>query len=130
MWEDKGARLTVHLQVKNVGNSPALDVAIEAHQFISSPEHGDYHAEVARFCAEVRRRQIARIGSGQRGEVLFPGESLSASHGLLFARSDVEAAAKFMKINFFSPNVIICVDYRSSITDQSHTTGLAYFLLK
>ena len=129
-WEEKGGRATIGVTVKNVGKSPAFDIAIEAHQFVIGPDTIDIGAQVRKFCSEVRKRQIARADSGQKGEVLFPDESLLQNIGLLFARADVEGAAKRMKIPFFSPVVVVCVDYRSAITKQSHATGLAYMLLK
>jgi hypothetical protein len=77
----------------------------------------------------VRQRQIARAASGQHGEVLFPDETLPQSHIFSFARQEVEQGAKSMG-TFFSPVIVVCVDYRSSVTKKSHTTGLAYILLK
>jgi hypothetical protein len=129
-WEDKGARLTISLAIRNVGKSPAFDIAVEADQFVLGPDNFDIGAAVARHCAEVRRRQIARAASGQHGEVLFPDESLPIRLGLLFGQEQIDAAVKNMGQPFFSPVIVICADYRSPITKQSHTTGLAYLVLK
>jgi hypothetical protein len=129
-WEDKGARLTISLAIKNVGKNPAFDIAVEADQFVLGPDNFDIGAAVAKHCAEVRRRQIARAASGKHGEVLFPDESLPIRLGLLFAQEQIDAAVKNMGQPFFSPVVVICADYRSPITKQSHATGLAYMVLK
>jgi hypothetical protein len=70
-WEDKGARVTICITIRNVGKSPAFDIAVEAHQFVIGPDNYDTGAALNKFCGEVRRRQIAREASGQKGEVLF-----------------------------------------------------------
>jgi hypothetical protein len=128
-WEEKGARVTIGITVNNVGKNPAFDITVEVYPFVMGPENHDIGAAVRKFCGEVRQRQIERAASGQSGDVLFPNESLPQHHGLLFARQEVEQGAKSMGINFFSPVVVICVDYNSSVTKKSHATGLAYVLL-
>jgi flagellar basal body-associated protein FliL len=130
MWEEKGARITVNLTIKNIGKNPAFDIATEADQFVMGPDNFDIGAAVTKHCAEVRQRQIARAANGHHGEVLFPDETLPQKFGLLFSREQIDAAAKNMGRPFFSAVVVICVDYRSPITKQSHQTGLAYMLVK
>jgi hypothetical protein len=118
------------LAIKNVGKNPAFDISTEADQFVMGPNNFDIGAAVTRHCAAVRQRQIARAANGHHGEVLFPDETLPQKFGLLFSREQVDAAAKNMGRPFFSAVVVICVDYRSPITKQSHQTGLAYMLVK
>ena len=129
-WEEKGARVLIGTTIKNVGKSAAFDIAIEAHQFVIGPNNYDRSIVLSNFCAELKQKQIARTANGQKGEVLFPGETLPGRHGLLFARTDVERGPQSMGIPFFAAIVLICVDYRSFVTEKRHTTGLVYELLK
>jgi hypothetical protein len=129
-WEERGARLTIQITVKNVGKSPAFDMAVEAHQFVLGAKTGDLGSEVKKYCAEVRKRQIARAAGGHKGEVLFPDDVLRSSFGLLFPRDEVDLAVKKNGMSFFSPVAVVCVDYRSEVTKSSHATGLAFLLLR
>ena len=80
------------MTIKNVGKSPALDIASEVHQYVMTGSNITIGAAVTKFCSEVRQRQIARGEIGQHGEVLFPGEDLSQSHGVLFNRQEIAAS--------------------------------------
>jgi len=129
-WEEKGARLTVSAVIKNVGKSPAFDVSTEASQFVSNPKQFDIGASVRRYCEDLRQKQIQRASAGQRGDVLFPDDTLPISLELLFNRQEIEACVKAMGNQFFSPVIVICSDYKSPITKTEHSTGLAYMIWK
>jgi hypothetical protein len=123
-WEEKGGRTAIQLTVKNVGKSPAFGVRTEIGRFIKNRESFDEIAELKKFCGKVRD------GAAQQpGDVMFPDEEVPQTHGLLFDRSAIEQNAKDMKIPFFSPIVLVCVDYASTITGKRHSTGLVYWLL-
>jgi hypothetical protein len=87
-WEEKGARTTMGVTIKNVGKSPAFDIAVRTHQFVSGPDNYNLGAALTKFCAEVREKQLLPTA---KGDVLFPDA------GLLFARAEVEQGAKNME---------------------------------
>jgi hypothetical protein len=124
VWEEYGARTTILFAIKNVGKSPAFDISAQANQFVLGREKPDVSAELIKFCAAVRRQRNLPLA---KGDVLFPGEVLPQKHGLMFDRAEIDNNAKCNGA-FFWPIVLICVDYRSSITERRHTTGLVYDL--
>src|SRR5207248_1762567 len=121
---------TINLTTKNVGKSPAFDIATEAHGLVLGPANFSIGAMVTKACSELRQKQNTREVAGQHGEVLFPDETLSQTYGLLLVRTEIERGAEALDGKFFAPAVIICTDYRSPITGQSHATGIAYVILK
>jgi len=127
-WDQRGARVDIGFAIKNVGKSPAFDIVVECLPFSLGPANYDIGETVRNFCAETRRRQLVRASTGQRGEVLFPDQSLTKDHGLLFQSDAIVPAPG--ATDFFAPVFVICVDYTSSVTNKRHTTGLAYMLLR
>jgi hypothetical protein len=125
-WEEKGARTTILFSIKNVGKSPAFDISVQVDQFVMGRDKPDVNTELRKFCAAVRRQRLLPLA---KGDVLFPNETLPQRHGLLFIRAEIETNAKCNGA-FFAPIVLICVDYRSSVTERRHTTGLVYDLFQ
>lgn len=126
VFSQEGARTSVLAEIKNVGVTSALDVSAEADFFVHTAARYDDAAELKAFCDHLRRKQDERV---QKGDVLFPQESLPFDFGALFHKANIDDAVAAMKIPFFSATALICVDYRDPITDQRHTTGIAYTFL-
>jgi hypothetical protein len=129
-WDEKGARLTVNWKIKNVGKSPAFDLSGEADGFIANSKRYATGTELENFCKHLREKQIARAEAGQHQEVLFPDEEISQGFGLLFPREQLEGTMKVGDKQFINPVILVCIDYRSPITNARHATGLAFMIVK
>jgi flagellar basal body-associated protein FliL len=129
-WDEKGARLTINWKIKNVGKSPAFDVSGEAEGFITNSKRFGIGTELEKFCKHLREKQIIRAAAGQHQEVLFPDEEISQGFGLLFPREQIEPTMKIGDKQMIAPVILVCIDYRSPVTDARHATGLAFLILK
>lgn len=115
------------MAVKNVGKSPALDVSIQSKAITLMGQTVSLSAVIKDFCDEVRERQLKQTN---RGEVLFPDDTIPQGHGLLSTKDDIAANEKSLTIGFFSLAMLVCIDYRSTITNKRHSTGLAFLVLQ
>ena len=126
-WEDKGGRMSINYSVTNIGGRPAFDLASEAHQVAICQNNANISEQVRTFCAQIRKKQIERGGSG---EVLLPNQFLETGQGLLYFNAEIEESASNYGIDFFVPITIICVDYLDALTGVRHVTARAYGVVK
>lgn len=108
------ANITIKFTTRNVGHSPAIDVAVDAMLFEGSPDGARDERE--KLYASSRRRPSHFIGY-----TLFPGGVDSQNISLSFPRAKIEATFKSSsRRHIFAPSLIGCVDYKSTVARRDH----------
>lgn len=120
VWKDGLGRLTVHVEARNVGRSPAIDCVIEA-RFLS----GYRLSEIA---ADFQKHKP--VGSGEtafanapidtKRDVVIPVSEISASLKALFNAGGPTVHAVIF------PKLVVSVQYRLTVDDEWRTTALMY----
>jgi hypothetical protein len=127
-FEDGEARIDLRFNLKNVGNSPARRVSINAKLIISN--NVSVLAEQRRFADHFRRNPAH---NEIRPEVtLWPGETLDFPR-LVFMQGDdmpriKEWADRASPHPIALPLLIGCVDYEFTFAEGHHQTALIYDL--
>jgi len=137
-FDEKGANISVKFTTKNVGNSPAIGIRIDAQAMLSElglekdiiPIQNNMLAGLAHRVRPSRAGTLATIVSGYS---LFPGDEFvkSITFGMdreYIDRQMAEAAKRFGKLDyvhdFMFPIIIGYASYYGSAFDKSlHKTG-------
>ena len=122
------AGLEINVQVKNVGQSVAVGVAIGA-QAIAVPGFTDYFSagddeiedRQKRLCDIMKTYQPANF-------MLFPNETTSQFVDVYVSAEDVARAKFGQRGESLAPVIIGCIDYRSPLSQVHHQTSFAYVL--
>ena len=128
-------RIIVRFNMKNVGTSPAVGVAINAAFQLLSPHHGDMLAEQGKICASGRAN--LRPGEFSAGDTLFPGQERLWEINLPISRADMERSwadmaetHKHKPGTTISPVLVGCASYRSTLNGKVHKTRFIASLSK
>src|ERR1017187_1808446 len=128
-YDENGAQITLKIEVKNVGQMPAMGVFIFPAIYIDSvPGKLSPPAERARMCEQMRKiRQI--------GQAIFPGEPAVYHMAISAPVSDVEAGCatifkdKAAEARMFGAKIIVVVGYGTALDkDASYHTAAIYDL--
>ncbi|MGO9858817.1 MAG: hypothetical protein ACLPQX_05230 [Syntrophobacteraceae bacterium] len=132
----EGGGITIIYTVKNVGNSPAIDVEVNAKIF---PERlfisGKEREEQIKLCA-VEWTKSLPPNRPNAGLVLFPNEEFVYSISTGISWEDINQSRHEMEKLYgagfgagsIGPELVGCVSYRFAVDSSDHTTGFAYYL--
>jgi hypothetical protein len=115
--DDEDAMISIRIVLENVGNTPAIGIWSEAIMFIAGKSDLDIHAERLRRCEELADRPP------EWGDIIFPGKNIVRNAVVSASTTEIETK--------FTPEIVICVAYRSTLDGEArHFTGVSYSLFK
>jgi hypothetical protein len=126
------ARVVIKFVMKNVGNSPAVNVQVD-------PEFAVVFGDAQPFQKEISDRQKRRpAGLGNLGVTLFPGETQTHSRNLPISRASIDAFNQKRSTDLglknvgtvFMPTLVGCIDYKFTFAEEHHQTGFILDLRK
>jgi hypothetical protein len=126
VWDERGARLSVLFNLKNVGKSPAADVFFEAKAIL--PKIGGPAIPLnamMEYAADINRR---RATSEMAGEFYFPNHTYPTGMGLLIDRNDFKALTRDTNMPDVLPRIIACVSYRIVTRVDFKQTCTSYYV--
>ena len=117
--------LNIKIFIKNVGNSPAKKIALNAEIFILRSGKVPFE-ETYKIFMEDSVKRASEFG----GAIIFPGQETSGGQGLSILREELEVPSYAMKsgeqiINCY---LHVSVTYNFPTDNSTHQTGLTYLL--
>jgi len=130
-YNDRGARLTVGVRIKNHGRTPALRATMDAKMVILGPTGvQDIAQDTRKYMEEIRSRNAK---SSSRGEVVFPGEEITPLNGVFIENSELDKAEESFDGEDFRPlNLVVvgCVTYGSHLYEEINQTPFVYIVAR
>jgi hypothetical protein len=132
----EGGGLTIIYTVKNVGNSPAIDVEVNAKIFLERLFiSGKEREEQIKLCSDEWRKSLPP-NRPDAGLVLLPNEEFVYSISTVISWEDINQSRHEMEKLYgagfgagsIGPELVGCVSYRFAVDSSVHTTGFAYYL--
>jgi hypothetical protein len=139
-YDQKGVSIPVAYKIKNIGNSPAIGIWIDAEPVLGFGNMEEVIDEHRRILTNLRRTH--QLGAPGFGHMLFPGEDFTKEVTFQITAEDIEKyqtkMAKLRKQDLgdrpaanhdlgasypIFPNIVGCVFYGFSFDESIHKTG-------
>jgi hypothetical protein len=119
-----GGAFVVEFNLKNFGNSPALNVEIDG-EIPMMKSHLGILARQEAVCKRLRERPIGNEGNGL---AIFPQETIPKRVSFTIEKGAVEEGIKSLELPLptFSPIIIGCARYVYSADMSQHETGFVF----
>ena len=127
---DLAGGLSFTFVIKNVGNSPAMNVEVSSVMHL--PQMGDAHA-VHKEIGENQKKEIKKLDAFPDvnfGHLLAPGEQFEISVRTGFDRSEFQKAASFNPFGEILILILGQVSYKFGIDDSWHESGFIFSVRK
>ena len=112
-WNNQGARVTIGVEAKNIGRSPAFDVRTKIETLIFP---GREETGLEAFCHGVKQGRIRQAGTIRTSSVLFPEEVEAERIELIFALKPAEFKGSLRRVNMC---FLLLDDYRTISRNRS-----------
>jgi hypothetical protein len=132
-----GGTIQIAVKLKNLGNSPALQVRLEGgsmvlptRYFSPSSDERDARRQLKDVCERGAQtvRALSYRDNYVSGLSVFPGEEARSEAMIAFLQADIERAAHENESGGLSPMVLLCITYKFPFGSELHHTGLVYEL--
>lgn len=122
-FDDKGGEITIKFTIKNIGNSPAIGVWVDAHIFLQTPQR-NMLGEKNKICDATTKKPSLL------GYTLFPNEIFTFDHIFSISKDMIKQSySEFPKITkdatpdtFIFPVIVGCVKYKFPMDQSIHRT--------
>ncbi len=125
------ARVEIAFILKNSGNSPAINVNVDAEIAMFIQPQKNYIDQMLDIC---QRAKSAPDDHALLGHAIFPGRDFTYKISMVQRRSEIEnALANFSskeKNDWFAPQIIGCASYRFAFENGRHVTQFVVGLRK
>ena len=121
IFDEQGARLSLSVNIKNVGNTPALNVVLATSVSLEF----NLLEEQRMFCKQVKN------WAGRSGPTMFPDRTESLGANLPISKADIEKnplRPPGKTRPFIFPNLIGCIDYMRTPEGGHHQTRFIFSL--
>jgi hypothetical protein len=124
-WEERGARISVYFNLKNVAKTPATDIFFEAKHWL--PKIGEPATPVNAIKAYIDDIELRRSRSIVAGEAYFPNHTYRQGIDILIDRTEFEATSNAIH-GPVTPRVIACISYRTLSLEAFRHTCTSYYV--